>query len=201
MEHFKKAVFSHYQVCAVTKLQKVIIDTINDDPCEEVDWDDGKEDCMDDNGDTAYFFEEPKPLPKGTWLLHYTKNPAGIVKNEFHGGHLDHLGLTRGGGKRLEGDHGLAYTLDKAGGDGTHTVGREFGENAILFQSDDAVESWHKSDDEYQVIFDVNTMKNVHALKRSKTFYDVLDSSGKVLFRVEDGPKGFKKAAAKLGKK
>ena len=180
MSQFVTRVTSRYLVVATTKAQKVIVDTVDDGVCEDIPDDDERDDCLDEYGDTPYFFSDPKPLPKGTWLIHFTKHAEDIVRNGFKGAHLEHLGLTRGGGKRLEGDHGLAYTLDNPG------MGVEFGPGAILFQSDDAVSAYHKGDDEDQVIFDASTMKNLHLIEKQEDNYIVMDKDMRPLFTVKD---------------
>jgi len=177
-----------------------IIDQITDDTCtdheslywEELwdqykdsgDWDSIEDfaaddsnidDCLDDMGDTANFFEDPKKLAKSTWLVHFTNSePTEILTKGFNGAAIEHLGLTKGGGKRLEGSYALAYQRDKV-----QDLGPEYGSNVILFQAGVAVEAYHKGDDEDQVIFDVRTVKKAKGFKKVGDNYETYNSTGK----------------------
>jgi len=178
---------------AVASPTQDILEQINDDLCEDKsdenweyfkqlqfgdfeseeeerdarsDWENGDiDDCLDEYGDTGYFFENPKVVLAGSWFIHFTKaDPKKIVKEGFEGASLEHLGLTKGGGKRREGDYGLAYLL----ADVTAITSPDYGANALIFQCREAVEAFHKGDNEVQVIFHVPSMKNVATLTNGK---------------------------------
>ena len=150
--------------------------------------DEAMENCHDDLGDTGLFFRDPKPLPKGTWLVHFTKtNPLNILREGFKGAGIEHLGLTKGGGNRTTGEYALAYRLQKV-----TDFSPEYGNNVVLFQADVAVEAYHSGDDEDQVIFDVRTVNKMKGFERVGDSYKVYNLEGKLVGTVPAVKKSFK---------
>jgi len=140
---------------------------------------DALEDCLDMLGDTGYFFEDGVALAPTTLLAHFTKAPPlEILTKGFIGANLDHLGLTKGGGKRLAGDYALAYDLKDLTEESLKYI--KYGGNVILFKAGVAVKAYHKGDDEYQVIFDVRTVKKPSMLgfENSGNKYEVFNNKG-----------------------
>jgi hypothetical protein len=133
----------------------------------------------------AWYFERPRPLPPGTWLLHHTdetfcnfdrgatveglqlstwstrKSMAQRIrrKDDFAGNVDDSLGS-------YERVYAFAFTLDddpailRDGSFGSSQYGRR----AVLFKSDAAVRAWHTGDLQQQAIFPVGTEYSVWML-------------------------------------
>lgn len=141
-----------------------------------------QDDCLDTMGDTGHFFEDPKVLPKNTWLIHFTKaDPTSILKRGFYGASLQHLGLTKGGGKREPGNYALAYDLNDF--DEDDDLNSMYGYNLILFQSNIAVKAYHRGDDEDQVIFDVRAIRkpSMFGFERTDQSYAIFNHKAEYL--------------------
>jgi len=178
-----------------------------------------QEDCMDEMGDTQWAFENAKKLRPGSWLIHFTKvDPRKIVREGFHGADLNHLGLTKGGGKRLDGDHALAYSVKNLEKD--HFTYSYYGNHCVLFQAKHAVEAWHRGDDELQTIFHVDYVGPMYALLEparsqvlfpkgselvkdvhEKKFYEVYNDKEELLFNIPMSPEGVKEIIKRVSRK
>ncbi len=115
-------------------------------------------------------FEDPKRLPKGSWLLHFTD--ATPFREFDRGSLLETLALSAhikkktpvkcpinlwdtktGPGEVVFGFGFVVLPNGKLKGENFGSVVRKYGKNAVLFRSDVAVEAYHASDDEHQAIF------------------------------------------------
>lgn len=192
---FKQKLAARYEILAESEDQKWVMEMLADDPCADIEDQEDKDNCLDDEGDAAHYFKDPKALPPGTWLIHFTNHPTEIVHQGFKGSDWDVLGLSVHN-RRKEGPFGCAYQLKDVT---EHSLGRELGKHAIMFQTDDAILTYHNGDDENQVIFLNTSMKNLHALKNKDKRMVVLDpKTDKPLFDISNDAKGFQAASKKL---
>lgn len=106
---------------------------------------------------TNYLFKEPKILTN-VKIWHYTDSePSGIVdaiqKGKFKGCNYEDIGLTKHHGCSESGPLGFGF---KAG-----ASGRLYGRNRIEFTALEAVEAYHESDSEQQIIWDADYIKDL----------------------------------------
>jgi hypothetical protein len=129
----------------------------------------------------AYFFENPTPLPEGSWLIHHSPRrfsrfdrgmtlDGGLQLSKFSGG------PRLAGAKNSDDEIGpfeRVYAFAFAVEDDPE-VGREgeprpasrdkYGGFMLLFQCDAAVSAYHPGDEEQQAIFPVGSEYNVHQI-------------------------------------
>lgn len=116
-------------------------------------------------------FSDPRPLPRGSWLLHFTRSSP--FDSFDRGATLEYLALsthvtpTRAkcpdnlseyGGGPFEVVFGFGFHAALNGqltGTNFRAAARKYGGNAVLFRTDLAVLAHHDSDNEYQAIFPI----------------------------------------------
>lgn len=98
---------------------------------------------------------QPKLLPRETWLVHFSDNALDIAYNGFIYGvdQMDRLGLTcyLGGAEKKYGGYNFAFIADSRDAKFAATK-RKYGEHAVMFQNS-GVSTYHYGDDENQVMF------------------------------------------------
>ena len=100
-------------------------------------------------------------LVKDEWLIHFTENAYGISNNGFLYGinELDKLCLTThfNMGLKQEGGYNFAYPISykKA-----LKTGLNYGSEAVVFRAN-GIKVWHHGDEEYQVIFEGSTARDI----------------------------------------
>lgn len=95
------------------------------------------------------------PLPRNTWLIHFTDNPFEIKQDGFKYGNDDitKLGLTTWYKKESKKYGGYNFAVKANSKDALNIIKNEsYGKNAVLFQSS-GIDCYHFADEENQVIF------------------------------------------------
>lgn len=154
---------------------------------------------QDPYGSPAYLtMTMPRKMPKGSWLIHFTKASPFNVFNQgttLEGLHLStyrkekvpvnnrkkNLSEDIGSFERV---YGFAY--DAKTRDVVRHGSLGYGKNAVLFQSDFAVKAYHSGDEEDQVVFPIGSEYNAIPL-----FVDVGDfetsDDGELIGKTESG--------------
>lgn len=115
----------------------------------------------------------PKKLPKGTWGIHYTKEPS-IDAFRF-GATIPKLALSTWWEKKDEaqcpenlsdelGSYEYVYSFAfpvEGKGSVSPSYGLKYGRNAVIFQTDAALLAYHDGDEEWQMIFPACSEYNV----------------------------------------
>lgn len=117
------------------------------------------------------YFNEVSKMETGSWGIHFTEaDPFGVFDR---GTTLDGLALSSYKNTKDKVDcsknltdrigtaevvFGFSFTADQRN---VLSVGRKYGQNAVLFQTDGAVRAWHIGDEEYQMIFPLCSEYNV----------------------------------------
>lgn len=116
-------------------------------------------------------FSDPRPLPRGSWLLHFTRSSP--FDSFDRGATLEYLALSthvtptrakcpgnlsEDGGGPFEVVFGFGFHVAQNGlltGTNFRSAASKYGRNAVLFRTDIAVLAHHDSDNEYQAIFPI----------------------------------------------
>ena len=138
----------------------------DEEPDSRETWAKDQDDFYRDFGYPTHYFSSAQQVPEGTWLAHFTdSDPDTIVNKGFQGREFDVLGLTthyKDGA--ASGQYAFAFEADAIQ---TGRYHRDFGfgkygKNLILFKAKEAVKAYHSGDEEYQVIFVVDTAYDLH---------------------------------------
>jgi hypothetical protein len=117
------------------------------------------------------YFSEVRRLPVGTWCIHFTPSEAFDVFEQ--GTTIEGLALSSHKREKDPVDREKNLTEDIGSAEIVYgfafeasmrnvlSVGRKYGSNAVLFQTDAGVRAWHIGDEEYQVIFPLTSEYNV----------------------------------------
>ncbi len=115
-----------------------------------------------------------KLLKRTTWLVHFTHNEMGILRNGFKGtDDIVRLALTSYGSKDYEG-YNFAFIADSRDADNVSRSGK-YGDQALMFQNS-GVNAYHYGDGEEQIMFwgaDVDKKKFVLLSKWERSWYVV----------------------------
>jgi hypothetical protein len=140
------------------------------DPKTEQDWREVKdyflsywEDMAEENSNqsTELFFEDAKIIKNPTLVRFTDRPPEG---GTFHGYGPTNLGLTFHY-RPSEGDLAFAFDLKDYPPDEWKNLSSKYGSHAFRFKVPYAVKAYHVTDGEYQVVFDVNTVKDLKEVK------------------------------------
>jgi hypothetical protein len=112
---------------------------------------------------TRVFFEQAKIVTNPT-LVRFTEHPQGIMEEGFRGYGPQNLGLTYHETPGI-GDLAFAFDLKDLGPDEWKNYLAKYGKYVFQFKVPYAVKAYHTSDGEYQVVFDVSTVKNLKKIK------------------------------------
>lgn len=143
------------------------------------------------------FFTGARPVPKGSWFIHFTRETP--FRAFEYGAPGEALGLTVHFRDRKRnaadcdvnmsgelGPHGTIYGFAFDLKDRDWRIGpRKYGQNAVIFQHDYAVTAHHSGDEENQVIFPICGEYNVVPV------YDVSSATGGGLVPTNDGDVDF----------
>lgn len=134
------------------------------------------------------YFNEVKKLPPGTWCIHFTDSPSFEVFES--GTTLDGLALSSHKREKDPVDRERNLTDELGSAEVVYgfaflatdrnvlSVGRKYGKNAVLFQTDAGVRAWHIGDEEYQVIFPLASEYNVIPLSEPSPGDVVVETDG-----------------------
>jgi hypothetical protein len=117
-------------------------------------------------------FDNPKLLPKGSWLVHFSR--AGFSSID-RGATMDSLALSTWVQKKavlksckqnLRSDIGLfevvwGFAINAERSRDFSQAAKGYGDHVLLFQTDCAVEAWHTGDEHWQSIFPLCSEYNV----------------------------------------
>lgn len=147
----------------------------------------------------AYHFSDTRRLPKGTWLIHHSRERFSSFDR---GATFENLALSTwnrkkpmAGPKNLDDEIGLFERVYAFAFEPSHDpyVGRDgrpmearvvrgpsegYGPYMTLFQTDAAVEAYHDGDMGWQAVFPVGTEYNMHALAQDGDEWSVEDDRG-----------------------
>lgn len=103
-----------------------------------------------------FFFDSPaEDVPEGTWLVHFTKDPATIIEHGFTKGTPDYkkLGMSWGSTKAQPG-YNYAFTVDDAieKYGSIEAAAKHWKGNPVYFKAP-AIKNYHFGDDVEQVLF------------------------------------------------
>jgi len=139
----------------------------DEEPLDRAVWAKEQDECYRDYGYPTHYFSGVKKVHEGTWLAHFTDaDPQTIIDQGFKGKDFSILGLTtRFVPDSNEGPYGFAYEADSIGhGHRYHDDFGKYGTNLVLFKAKEAVRAYHSGDEEYQVIFVVDTVTDMYAV-------------------------------------
>ena len=97
---------------------------------------------------------QPKLLPRQTWLVHFSDNALDIAYSGFKFGidRFDALGLTLWANDREKKYGGYNFAFIANSKDANRATNGKYGEHAVLFQNS-GVSAYHHGDEENQVMF------------------------------------------------
>lgn len=144
-------------------------------------------------GYTKLYFDTNPEMVKNHWLLHFTDNAYDVFKDGFDFGTYDisELGLTSYKKSEKGGTFAFAYDAETTG---LRTYGAsgyrdfKYGQQVVMFRAS-GVKVYHNTDEEYQVIFDTRTVKDLIVIE--KTAYNdsdvwaVTDRKGRPLYKTQ----------------
>lgn len=112
-----------------------------------------------------HYYTGGRVVKADEWLIHFTPNAEDaldIAKGGFKKGvpsHNLHISATA---DKFDKDNGeFAFAFKTVGGDYAYAGYRgKYGMNAVLFQTESGIESYHVTDNESQVIFDKTKTRN-----------------------------------------
>jgi hypothetical protein len=111
------------------------------------------------------YFSGGKVVKTNDWLIHFTpkaKDAFDIAANGFKYG-VDsrnlHISATADKFDREFGEFAFAFRIDGSGWKSASRQGK-YGMNAVMFQTESGIESYHTGDDENQVIFHKDMTRN-----------------------------------------
>jgi hypothetical protein len=141
-----------------------------------------------------YFFDSNPKVVKNQWLIHFTSDAQGIVEGGFKWGANDpeKLGLTT----QLEredksrGGYNFAFLasnfVDYYTRVSAYGLMPKYGYQAVLFRAS-GLETWHRGDEESQVIFYGREARNFVAIVFGKGGkWQVLNGKGRSIFEDDD---------------
>ncbi len=143
----------------------------------------------------SYFDDRPQ-LIKNQWLIHFTNDADGIAKSGFKYGvdDMTKLGLTThlSDFDKKYGGYNFAYTLNDFQKYGSSSYGNwsksgyKYGNEAVVFNAS-GIKVWHYGDEEPQVIFYGNTVKNIIPITSGENSkFGVFNKKGKLLYENDD---------------
>jgi CRISPR/Cas system CSM-associated protein Csm2 small subunit len=144
-------------------------------------------------GYTKLYFDDNPELVKNKWLLHFTDHAYNIYREGFDFGTYDmnKLGLTSCRKSKKGGTFAFAYDADKSSVrdyGGRHGRGFKYGSQAIMFRGS-GVKVYHNSDEEYQVIFDTRTIKDIVVIELNSDNYTegwvVTNRKGRPIYKTQ----------------
>lgn len=147
-----------------------------------------------DRGEPSMHYETATRLNGTEWLVHFTDaNPLDIIREGFKGAALEILGLTTHytpkGRELNSGPYAHAFLANRISRN-RHSGFGKYGKNAVLFKAKDAAKAFHYGDEELQVIFDIDSVYDMHAITDQYGSLVLLDSSGAELIEVERDAEG-----------
>lgn len=127
---------------------------------------------IDENEQPTWYYLDYRDIIKNQWLIHFTDDAYGIVKDGFTGlvSDFTKLGLTTRIGKdsyHRDGDagFGFCYLLSDFEKYGKNRHAWKYGSEAVVFRAS-GVRVWHHGDEEYQVIFKSDTVTDIVAIEK-----------------------------------
>jgi hypothetical protein len=150
-------------------------------------------------GYTKQYFSNNPTIIKNKWLLHFTDNAYDVFKDGFNRGtdDIDKLGLTTYRTSTENGTYGFAYdaanTSSRTYSSSDYHRMFKYGQEAVMFIAS-GIKVYHYTDEEYQVIFDTRTVRDIVAIEKVSTYmeddeYDVWgirNKRGENLFTTKD---------------
>lgn len=120
---------------------------------------------------------------KREWLIHFSNSADKISQEGFKfGNDIEDLAVTK---KYTNGSYAFAYPLDDfffvsknnefGGSPHLFKNGSYYGKEAIMFQAS-GIKTWHRTDHEYQVIFDKNEASNLIYLHNNDGIWYIKDT-------------------------
>jgi hypothetical protein len=118
-----------------------------------------------------YFIDKWQQVPSNEWLIHFTdSDPEKILSEGFLGSSPEIAGLTKF--NRDSGDLAFAYRVKNI------KKFQKYGKNAILFKASQAIEVYHFTDEEDQVVFDTTSVTDVYGIEQQSEAFVLLAHSG-----------------------
>ena len=141
-------------------------------------------------GHSKVQFDRDPKLLINKWLIHFTDNPYDVWKEGFKYGTDDYerLGLTTSYKKtsKTGGTFAFAYSADNFDRYYRNRHGFKYGTGAVVFQAS-GLYVRHDGDEEYQVIFDTSTAKNIMVIEFDENNDPYVESKNrKILYKANN---------------
>lgn len=128
-----------------------------------------------DHDNPMIYFFDAEPVDPDEWLIHFTEKAQQVAREGFkHGISWKNIGPQK---------FGFAFALDRGAEIYRAIDENRYGNEAVIFTSDAAIEAFHEDDQEYQVIFQLESTRHRHAVVKNEDTdeWELLDETGNVL--------------------